>query len=329
MDEGYILVVSPMDDTPGSRAGIRSGDYLISIDGETILGQTMDEALDKLRGPAGEPVTVTVAREGEDLFDVELVREIIQVKPVTWRIEDDDIGYLRVAAFNDRTTDTLEQAIRDMRAELGDGLAGVVVDLRNNPGGLLDQAVGVTDVFLDGGEVVSTRGRNPAQNERYNARPGDMLEGVPVAVLINGGSASASEIVAGAIQDRRRGTVVGMTSFGKGSVQTLIPLRGGRDGALRLTTARYYTPSGRSIQATGIVPDLEVSSRPLDDSRRRLTESDLPNALLNEAEAEGEVEHAIEEPPADYPDDGDFQLERAIDVLRGVDVTQAAAARAG
>ncbi len=332
MDEGYILVVSPMDDTPGARAGIRSGDYLIAIDDETILGQSMDEALDKLRGPAGAAVTVTVAREGEDLFDVELVREIIEVRPVTWRVEDDDIAYLRVAAFNDRTTDTLEQAIRDVKAELGDRLAGVVVDVRNNPGGLLEQAVGVSDVFLDGGEVVSTRGRNPSQNERFNARPGDLLAGVPLAVLVNEGSASASEIVAGALQDRRRGTVVGMTSFGKGSVQTVIPLRGGRDGALRLTTARYYTPSGRSIQATGIVPDLEVSARPLDSARRRLAESDLPNALMNDevaSDIEAQEEHVIDEPPADFPEDGDFQLKRAIDVLRGVDVTQADTARAG
>lgn len=332
MENGFVKVVSPMDDTPAARAGLRSGDYLTAINGDPILGMSLDEAIEEMRGEPGEPITVTVSRADEEPFDVTLVREIIRVTPVTWRVEADDVGYIRIAEFNDQTTDALEDALRGIKHDLGDGLVGIVLDLRDNPGGLLDQAIAVSDAFLDGGAVVSTRGRDAREIEVYNARPGDLLDGKPLVVLINGGSASASEIVAGAIQDRRRGTLVGLTSFGKGSVQTVIPLRGGRDGALRLTTSTYYTPSGRSIQATGIEPDLEVSFRRIDpEARSRLSEADLPNALTNES-GDAREEHGadrIEQPPEDFAIENDYQLKRGLDVLHGLVVTDARAARAG
>jgi carboxyl-terminal processing protease len=334
MEDGFVKVVSPMDETPASRAGLKSGDFITAIDGEPILGLTLDDAVDKMRGPAGEEITVTIAREGEDVFDVTLVREVIRVRPVTWRIEEDDVGYIRIATFNEQTTDVLEDAIRDLNEEHGDLLKGVVIDLRDNPGGLLDQAVSVADAFLDGGSVVSTRGRDAREIDVYNARPGDLLNGLPIVVLINEGSASAAEIVAGAIQDRRRGVLVGRTSFGKGSVQTVIPLRGGRDGALRLTTATYFTPSGRSIQSTGISPDVQVAYRRIDESAsigaRRLSEADLPNALANADGATREdAAAAVDQPPEDYPEGDDYQLKRAIDVVRGNLVTTSIAQRPG
>lgn len=322
MDEGLVLVVAPMDDTPADRAGIQSGDYLTAIDGDPILGLDLDEAVERMRGPVGQPITVTVAREGVDPFDVTIVRENIRVRPVAWRVEDEDVGYVRVATFNEQAADTMEDALRELDSDIDGGMSGLIIDLRDNPGGLLDQAVAIADMFLDGGEVVSTRGRDPRDIERYNARPGDLLSGRPVVVIINGGSASAAEIVAGAIQDRRRGTVIGLTSFGKGSVQTVIPLRGGRDGALRLTTATYYTPAGRSIQASGIVPDLEVAFRRGQTAGRRMSEADLPNALENLSGLEREGEHEVmDQPPEDWPEDRDYQLHRAIEVLRGIEVS--------
>jgi len=334
-EDGFIKVVSPMDDTPASRAGLMSGDYITAIDSQPIVGLSLDEAVDKMRGAAGESITITIAREGEEAFDVTLVREVIRVKPVAWRIEGDDVGYIRIATFNEQTTDVLEDAIRDIEEQLGDNLTGVVVDLRDNPGGLLDQAVSVSDAFLDGGSVVSTRGRDAREIDVYNARAGDLLSAKPMVVLINEGSASAAEIVAGALQDRRRAVVVGRTSFGKGSVQTVIPIRGGRDGALRLTTATYYTPSGRSIQSTGITPDVQVAYRRIDEnaasSAHRLSESDLPHALENETGAtrEEEEEAAVDQPPEDFPEDQDYQLKRAIDVLHGNLVTTALTPRPG
>ena len=336
MEEGFVKVVSPMDETPASRAGLKSGDYITAIDGAPILGLSLDEAVDKMRGPAGAEITITVAREGEDVFDVTLVREVIRMSPIAWRVEDDSIGYIRVSTFNnEQTTDLLEDAIRDLKEQLGEGLDGVVLDLRENPGGLLDQAVSVSDVFLDGGSVVSTRGRDEREIDQYNARPGDLIDGVPMVVLIDEGSASAAEIVAGALQDRRRATLLGRTSFGKGSVQTVIPIRGGRDGALRLTTAKYYTPAGRSIQTTGIVPDIQVSSIRLDEETgpagRHFSESDYLNALANETGATREEEEPeqVDQPPEDFPVADDYQLQRAIDVLRGRLVTTTVAARAG
>ena len=317
-EDGLIKVVSPIDDTPAARAGIQAGDYLTAIDGESIIGYNLNDAVSRMRGPVGTSIVLTVAREGKDPFDVNLTRQIVDVKSVVWKM-DKDIGILRVSAFNEKTGDAFETAIHDMRRQAGGGLRGIVIDLRNNPGGLLDQAIQVSDAVLDGGEVVSTRGRRPDQIERYNARRGDLLQGEPIAVLINGGSASASEIVAGALQDRGRALVIGTTSFGKGSVQTVIPLKGGREGALRLTTARYYTPSGRTIQGTGIEPDIEIAATRVDpDKLKRLgiSEADLPRALNNDTGAKRRGPHVPQDqPPADWNKDQDYQLKRAEDYL--------------
>lgn len=332
-EDGIVRVVSPIDDTPAARAGIQAGDYLTAIDGESIVGLTLNEAVRLMRGAAGTDITVTVAREGTDPFDVTLTREIINVRAVTARIEGGDIGVIRVSTFNERTGDMLADAIRSVKRDTGGRLRGVIVDLRNNPGGLLDQAIEVSDAFLDGGEVVSTRGRQPEDVQRYNARRGEDLGGVPVVVLINEASASAAEIVAGALQDRNRALVVGMDSFGKGSVQTVIPLQGGRDGALRLTTARYYTPAGRSIQGAGITPDIEVAARRIDPerlTRLRLSEADLPNALDNESGAERRGLHVPDDqPPENWDAEEDYQMKRAMDFLRQGTVAERLRARAG
>lgn len=332
-EDGVVRVVSPIDDTPAARAGIQAGDYLTAIDGESIVGLTLNEAVRRMRGAAGTDITVTVAREGTDPFDVTLTREIINVRAVTARIEGGDVGVIRISTFNERTGDMLQDAIRTVKRDTGGRLRGVVVDLRNNPGGLLDQAIEVSDAFLDGGEVVSTRGRQPEDVQRYNARRGEDLGGVPVVVLINEASASAAEIVAGALQDRNRALVVGMDSFGKGSVQTVIPLQGGRDGALRLTTARYYTPAGRSIQGAGIAPDIEVAARRVDPerlTRLRLSEADLPNALDNESGAERRGLHVPDDqPPENWDAEEDYQLKRAMDFLRQGTVAERLRARAG
>ncbi len=319
-EDGIVRVVSPIDDTPASRAGVQAGDYITHINDEAILGLTLNEAVQKMRGPVGTPITITVAREGSDPLDIPLTREIISVRAVTTKMEG-DVGVIRISTFNERTGAMLEDAIREVRRQGGAGLKGVVVDLRNNPGGLLDQANRVADAFLDGGEITSTRGRQPDDIQRYNARRGDMLEGIPVTVLINGGSASASEIVAGALQDRGRGIVMGVTSFGKGSVQTVIPLKGGRDGALRLTTARYFTPSGRSIQGSGIEPDMEVAQVRVDPDRLKrlgLSEADLPKALDN---PDGAVRRRgphvpTDQPPENWDKSQDYQMKRAIELLR-------------
>lgn len=332
-EDGVVRVVSPIDDTPAARAGIQAGDYLTAIDGQSIVGLTLNEAVRRMRGSAGTDITVTVAREGTDPFDVTLRREIINVRAVTARIEGGDIGVIRVSTFNERTGDMLQDAIRTVKRDTGGRLRGVIVDLRNNPGGLLDQAIEVSDAFLDGGEVVSTRGRQPEDVQRYNARRGEDLGGVPVVVLINEASASAAEIVAGALQDRNRALVVGMDSFGKGSVQTVIPLQGGRDGALRLTTARYYTPAGRSIQGAGITPDIEVAARRVDPerlTRLRLSEADLPNALDNDSGTERRGLHVPEDqPPENWDAEEDYQLKRAMDFLRQGTVAERLRARAG
>ncbi|MES1200097.1 MAG: S41 family peptidase [Pseudomonadota bacterium] len=336
MDDGVVRVVSPIDDTPAARAGIQAGDYLTAIDGQTIVGLTLNDAVNKMRGPVGSSIHLTVARDNADPFEVNLTREIINVRAVTSHV-DNDIGIIRISTFNERTASGLEDAIREVRADSHGHLRGVVIDLRNNPGGLLDQAIDVSDAFLDGGEVVSTRGRHPEDVQRYNARRGDELQGIPMVVLVNGASASASEIVAGALQDRNRALIVGTTSFGKGSVQTVIPLNGGRDGALRLTTARYYTPSGRSIQGAGIDPDMEVAQRRMDqaqlDRLRRLgvnSEADLPNALNNETGAHRSALHIpADQPPADWKDSDDYQMSRAEAFLRQGLVSQRLLARAG
>jgi len=319
-EEGVVRVVSPIDGTPAARAGIQAGDFLTAIDGESIVGLTLNDAVRRMRGESGTQIVVTVAREGTDPFDVTLTREIINVRAVTARVEGGDVGIIRISTFNERTGSMLQDAIRQVKRETNGNLRGVVVDLRNNPGGLLDQAIEVSDAFLDGGEVVSTRGRQPEDVQRYNARRGEDLAGVPVVVLINGASASAAEIVAGALQDRNRALIVGTDSFGKGSVQTVIPLQGGRDGALRLTTARYYTPAGRSIQGPGIVPDMEVSQRRVDPARLQrlgLSEADLPNALNNESGAQRRGLHVPDDqPPENWAEGEDYQLSRALTFIR-------------
>ncbi|MDP6013389.1 MAG: S41 family peptidase [Alphaproteobacteria bacterium] len=336
MENGLVKVVSPIDDTPASRAGILSGDMISHIDGEQVLGLTLSETVERMRGPIDSEITITVLRESEPApFDVHLVRNVVKIRSVRWRRED-DVGYVRITSFTEQTQDGLREGIAKLRHEIGDRMKGLVLDLRNNPGGLLDQAISVSDSFLDQGEIVSTRGRRSDSAQRYNAELGDLTDGLPMVVLINSGSASASEIVAGALQDHRRAVVLGTRSFGKGSVQTIIPLPG--NGAMRLTTARYYTPSGRSIQATGIEPDITVERTLLeaveDSDQRR--ESDLRGAL--DAPADGDAEPTDEgtsgdvdveaEPDAEAPptearsgmDSGliDFQLQRALDLLTGV-----------
>ncbi|NNC37356.1 MAG: S41 family peptidase [Acidimicrobiales bacterium] len=337
MEDGVVKVVAPIDETPAKKAGIKSGDYLTAIDGESILGLSLNEAVDNMRGKPGEPITVTVVRKGEDPLDITMTREIIKRIVVRHRVED-GFGYLRISQFNEKTMDSLEASVKALKKELGGRIPGVILDLRGNPGGLLDQSIKVSSAFLDGGEVVSTRGRHTADTERYNAQRGELLKGIPVVVLIDGASASASEIVAGAIQDRGRGLLIGMTSFGKGSVQSVIPLRNGRDGALRLTTARYYTPSGRSIQGTGITPDIAISYA-LDDGEGNenggIRESDLPNSILNEKEkleaenGDAEEELSVEYPPEGFDVEDDFQLQRALEILKTGSYTQLLASAKG
>lgn len=320
MEEGFVKVIAPIDETPAKRAGIKAGDYLTEIDGKSILGLSLTEAVKQMRGKPGEDITVTVVREDEDPKDITITREVIKRVVVKNEIKD-GIGYIRLAQFNDKAEEGLVDAIDSLKKEFGGNIPGIVLDLRANPGGLLDQSIKVSSVFLDGGEVVSTRGRVASDTQRYNGEAGELAKGVPLVVLIDGASASASEIVAGAIQDRGRGLVVGMPTFGKGSVQSVIPLRGGRDGALRMTTQRYYTPAGRSIQGTGINPDIAIAAEP-DDGKadRRRREADLPNAILNEkaaAEEENEEELIIDYPPEGFDVEQDYQLQQAIALLKG------------
>src|SRR6266481_1922616 len=258
MENGLVKVVSPIDDTPAAHAGLKPGDLITHLDGNPVQGLSLPEAVEKMRGPVNSDITLTVRREGQEPFDVKLTRAVIKIQSVRSHIESNNIGYIRVTSFNEQTDVGLNNAMKNLKQQADNKLIGVILDLRNNPGGLLDQAVAVSDAFLEKGEIVSTRGKRAEEAQRYNARPGDIATGLPMAVLINGGSASASEIVAGALQDHHRAVVIGTKSFGKGSVQTIIPLAG--HGAMRLTTARYYTPSGRSIQARGIDPDIVVEA---------------------------------------------------------------------
>src|SRR5436305_11251513 len=258
MENALIKVVSPIDDTPAAHAGLKPGDLITHLNGDAVQGLTLQEAVDKMRGPENSDITLTIRREGREAFDVKLTRAKIKIQSVRSHLEGKDIGYVRITSFNEQTDVGLNNAVKNLKQQANGKLSGLILDLRNNPGGLLDQAVAVSDAFLDNGEIVSTRGRRSDDAQRYNARSGDVVSGLPVAVLINGGSASASEIVAGALQDHHRAVLIGTKSFGKGSVQTIIPLAG--HGAMRLTTARYYTPSGRSIQAKGIDPDVIVEA---------------------------------------------------------------------
>jgi carboxyl-terminal processing protease len=322
MEEGLVKVVSPIDDTPAHRAGIQAGDVITHINSEPVLGMSLAEAVERMRGPVDTAIALTLRRAGrEEPLDVSMNRAVITISPVRWRAEG-DIGYLRVTTFNEQTERSLLDAIEEMKQEIGPGFKGVVLDLRNNPGGLLEQAVSVADIFLDRGEIVSTRGRRPDNIQRFNARRGELIEGRPVVVLINGGSASASEIVAGALQDHDRAIVMGTKSFGKGSVQTIMPLPG--HGAIRLTTARYYTPAGTSIQATGIVPDIEVRQSKvevIEEGTPAHRESDLRGSLENEGVGEPVEPTGSAEVP-EVPEEGelpeDYQLARALDLLRGV-----------
>jgi carboxyl-terminal processing protease len=320
-EDGAVKIISPMDDTPAARAGLQSGDYITAIDSESLIGLPLTDAVKKMRGPVGKAITLTIVREGKDPFDVKLVRESIDVKSAKGHMEG-DYGYLRVSSFDEQTTDQASAVIKDLQTK-NPHMKGLILDLRNNPGGLLDQAVGVSSLFLDGGEVVSQRGRDPKDIERYNARPGgDMLHGLPMVVLINSGTASAAEIVSGALQDRHRAAIVGLTSFGKGSVQTVIPLHGGEDGALKLTTARYYTPSGRSIQKTGIEPDLEVAAtaeqaEDVANEVFQFSEASFSNALdAQEGKVRRPPHEPAEAPPPGFDPKKDFQLVRAEDVLK-------------
>ena len=313
MEEGLIKVVTPIDETPAAKAGIMANDVIVQIDDDQVQGLTLNQAVDKMRGPVNSPVRLKIQRAGKDPFEVTLTRDVIRIRPVRSRVEG-DVGFVRVTQFNEQTFEGLRTALDKLTQEIGaDKLKGFVIDLRNNPGGLLDQAIMVSDAFLDRGEIVSTRGRNSDENQRFNAKAGDLTKGKPVVVLINGGSASASEIVAGALQDHKRATVMGTRSFGKGSVQTVIPLGG--NGAVRLTTARYYTPAGRSIQAKGIEPDQEVLQDIPDELKGKdetKGEAGLRGHLKNGEERGGSSAYVPQDPAKDK------QLAAALDFLRGV-----------
>jgi carboxyl-terminal processing protease len=331
-ENGFVKVVSPIEGTPAERAGIQPGDFITHVDGETVLGLTLNDAVDLMRGPVGSEITITVTREGTpEPFDVVITRETITISAVRSRLEDNAV-ILRVTTFNEQTFPNLRDQLAEQVEAAGgmENVAGFILDLRNNPGGLLDQAISVTDAFLESGEIVSTRGRDPRDSERYNATPGDLAEGKPIVVLINGGSASASEIVAGALQDHRRAMVVGTQSFGKGSVQTIMPVQG--EGAMRLTTARYYTPSGRSIQALGVSPDVIVEQRPAEEPAAEEAEATTPGPIRSEADLRGslsndsltdderemlEQERARKEEVARLRAE-DYQLSYALDILRGL-----------
>jgi carboxyl-terminal processing protease len=332
-EDGAVKVISPIDNTPASRAGLQSGDYITAINGESIVGLTLSEAVDRMRGDVGTTVTIRVHREGAEPFDVDLAREVIQVRAVTVRVED-NVGIIRISTFNEQTYEALREGVRQVLTQTNGRPSGFVLDLRNNPGGLLPTAIDVADAFLERGEIVHTRGRRQSDMQLFSARGGDLTNGAPLVVLINNGSASASEIVAGALQDHNRALVVGMASFGKGSVQTVLHINGGRDGALKLTTARYYTPSGRSIQGAGIEPDREIANVRLDPERlarqTRFMEEDLPNALSNETGARRRGTHVPDEqPPEGWDTDEDYQLMRAVQLLQTGVVAQTLADRAG
>jgi carboxyl-terminal processing protease len=341
MENGVVKVVSPIDDTPAAKAGLKPNDLITHLDGEQVVGLTLPEAVEKMRGPVNSQIKLTVRREGKEPFDVTLTRAVVKIQSVKSKLEaDGTIGYLRITSFSEQTATGLENAVKNIQSQAGNKLVGWVLDLRNNPGGLLDQAVAVSDDFLEKGEIVSTRGRKNEEGQRYNAKPGDIAKGLPIVVLINGGSASASEIVAGALQDHHRAVILGTKSFGKGSVQTIIPLAG--HGAMRLTTARYFTPSGRSIQAKGIEPDILVEPAKIEKvaaagpGRR---EADLRGALKNpDAKVVTPEKQEPKEPPAGAPPGAtptpqpeassvdptvlgtteDYQLIRAYDLIKGV-----------
>jgi carboxyl-terminal processing protease len=316
MEEGLVKVVSPIDETPAAKAGIQANDVITHLDDEAVQGLTLNQAVEKMRGPVNTKIKLRVMRKGQDKpIDISITRDIIRVRAVRSNLNGDDVVYIKLTQFNEQTTDGLKKAIADLTAQIpGDKLKGFIIDLRNNPGGLLDQAISVSDVFLERGEIVSTRGRNVEETQRFNARAGDLTKGKPVIVLVNGGSASASEIVAGALQDHKRATVLGTRSFGKGSVQTIIPLGAG-NGALRLTTARYYTPSGKSIQAKGITPDIEVLQDVPEELKAR-ADTKGESSLRGHLKADGEEQTGSQSYIPPDPKD-DKALKMAADLLRG------------
>jgi len=339
MENGVVKVVAPIDETPAAEAGVLSGDYIIQLDGEPVVGLSLSEAVDKMRGKIGQPIDILISREGvEGPIEMTIIRDIIKIRSVRNRIEGDS-GYIRITTFNQNAASGVRKAINEINEELGNKVNGYVLDLRNNPGGLLDQAIAVSDIFLDKGEIVSTRGREEDDTKRDNATPGDLTNGLPIVVLINGGSASASEIVAGALQDHKRGIIMGEQSFGKGSVQTVMALPG--HGAMRLTTARYYTPSGRSIQAKGIAPDIQVDLAKIESlAYDRVRESDLKGALDKSEEEKTTVPVAVNDNKKTDADDDDeaeesedeaeaiedYQLSRALDLLSGLKLYRDSAA---
>ena len=310
MENGLVKVVSPIDDTPAARAGIKPGDLIVKIDGAPVQGMTLPQAVEKMRGPVNSDILLTISRKGEKPFDVKLTRAVIKIKSVRSHLIDNDIGYIRITSFTEQTDVGLHNAMQTLKDESHNKLAGIVLDLRNNPGGLLDQAVAVASAFISQGEIVSTRGRNPDDGQRYDSHTADVTAGLPMAVLINGGSASASEIVAGALKDHHRAVLIGTRSFGKGSVQTIIPLPG--HGAMRLTTARYYTPSGRSIQALGIEPDIQVTAAKIEHPAKKSATAAVPSADSEKSSDEGTIDASI------IGTKDDYQLTRAVDMLRGI-----------
>lgn len=320
MENGLVKVVSPIDDTPAYRAGLHAGDFISKIDDEAVMGTTLSEAVEKMRGKPGTKIKLTVLREGEnEPMEFTIKRDIIKIESVKPKDKGDDVGYVRITSFSEQTAENLKKAVKDIEKAKGDKLKGLILDLRNNPGGLLDQAIDVSDLFIERGEIVSTGGRVTDSNKRFNATKGDILGGKPIIVLINGGSASASEIVSGALQDHKRALIVGTKSFGKGSVQTVIPLSTSK-GAMRLTTSRYFTPSGRSIQAEGIEPDIQIEQAKIEtiDNKMKTTEASLRKHLKNNNGEKKAEESVKDDSKSDELYEEDYQLARAIDLLRGI-----------
>lgn len=320
MESGVVKVISPMDDTPAYKAGLKPGDYITNIDDESVVGMTLNDAVDRMRGKVGTKVKLTIRRFNEKPFDVTIKREEIKIQSVKTSIKGDDVLYVRITSFSEDVDTAISKAVKDAEKKYKDKLKGIVIDVRNNPGGLLDQAVNVSDLFLDKGEIVSTRSRNEEDTVKYTAKPGDIAKGLPIVVLVNDGSASASEIVAGALQDHKRAVILGEKTFGKGSVQTVIPLD--NHGAMRLTTARYYTPSGRSIQVNGIVPDIIVKPSKVEEIENNfeLSEGEYKNALKNDSEDKNAAKK-LEAAKAEKEELAkDYQLSQALDLVRALGI---------
>lgn len=320
MESGVVKVVSPIDDTPAHKAGLKPGDYIVNIDGQPVVGMTLNDAVDKMRGKVGSKVKLTIRRFNQKPFDVTIKREEIKIQTVKSSIKSEDIAYVRITSFSDNTDKMVEKAVKDAKKKLKGNLKGIILDIRNNPGGLLDQAVSVSDLFLNQGEIVSTRSRNEEDTVKYNAKKGDIADGLPIVIIVNDGSASASEIVAGALQDHKRAVILGEKTFGKGSVQTVIPL--GKHGAMRLTTARYYTPSGRSIQVKGIEPDVAVKPAKVEEieSPFELSEGEYNNALKNDSEEKVDAKKQAAKKAEKEELAKDYQLARALDLVRAMGI---------